>query len=269
MKKANIKALFFDIDGTLVSFHTHRIPSSTVDAIERAKALGTKVYISTGRPVPFITNLQQINRFIDGYVSTNGAYCFVDGKTVCLLPIAERDVNQILEACQRFDRPAVVVGTETIAVYNHKTVVDKVFGESLGLGTLQFDELDHVLQQKVLQVTPFLSPDEEGLLMPQLTGCVSGRWCPDFTDITALGADKGRGLLAMSRHEGFDVETTMAFGDGGNDISIIKQAGVGVAMGNANDAVKEVADYVTASVDEGGVQQALEHYGVIECDERA
>jgi hydroxymethylpyrimidine pyrophosphatase-like HAD family hydrolase len=55
----------------------------------------------------------------------------------------------------------------------------------------------------------------------------------------------------------------MAFGDGGNDISIIKAAGVGVAMGNAGDDVKFVADYITTSVDEDGIANALKHYGVI------
>ena len=55
----------------------------------------------------------------------------------------------------------------------------------------------------------------------------------------------------------------MAFGDGGNDISIIKKAGIGVAMGNAGDNLKEVADYITTSVDEDGVKNALAHFGVI------
>lgn len=56
----------------------------------------------------------------------------------------------------------------------------------------------------------------------------------------------------------------MAFGDGGNDISIIRRAGTGVAMGNAGDNVKAAADYVTTSVDDDGVMNALVHFGVID-----
>src|SRR3712207_6974788 len=78
----NIRALFFDIDGTLVSFSTHRIPDSTVSALEQAKHNGVKIYISTGRPVSLIVNLSQIDSLIDGYVSTNGAYCFVGNDVV-------------------------------------------------------------------------------------------------------------------------------------------------------------------------------------------
>ena len=86
----------------------------------------------------------------------------------------------------------------------------------------------------------------------------------DKTSITADGADKGKGLAAMARHFGLDISETMAFGDGGNDISIIRRAGTGVAMGNAGDNVKAAADYVTTSVDDDGVMNALVHFGVID-----
>ena len=82
-KNSKIKALFFDIDGTLVSFQTHRIPQSTVEALEKAKQNGVSIYISTGRPIILITNLGQIEHLIDGYITTNGARCFVENHIVC------------------------------------------------------------------------------------------------------------------------------------------------------------------------------------------
>lgn len=99
--------------------------------------------------------------------------------------------------------------------------------------------------------------------MDGISDCVSSRWHPSFTDITNVSADKGKALLAMAEHEHMRIDETMAFGDGGNDMPIIKQAGIGVAMGNASDEVKAVADYVTTSVDDDGVLNALLHFGVI------
>jgi hydroxymethylpyrimidine pyrophosphatase-like HAD family hydrolase len=64
-------ALFFDIDGTLVSFNTHQIPYSTVRALTDAKANGAQVYIATGRPLMIITNLGAIEHLIDGYITTS------------------------------------------------------------------------------------------------------------------------------------------------------------------------------------------------------
>ena len=62
---------------------------------------------------------------------------------------------------------------------------------------------------------------------------------------------------------GIDISETMAFGDGGNDISMLKAAGTSVAMGNALDKVKANASYVTTSVDEDGIANALRHFGII------
>ena len=68
----------------------------------------------------------------------------------------------------------------------------------------------------------------------------------------------------MADYLGLNIEETMSFVDGGNDISIIKEAGVGVAMGNAGEDLKQVADFITTHVDEDGVRNALLEYGVIQ-----
>lgn len=112
-----IKALFFDIDGTLVSFSTHRVPAVAVEALAEAKRNGVKIYISTGRPVRLIVNLQQIDRLVDGYVSTSGAYCFVGKETVCCEAMLQEDVDSVLEACRAWNVPVEVVGTSKVADY--------------------------------------------------------------------------------------------------------------------------------------------------------
>ena len=67
----------------------------------------------------------------------------------------------------------------------------------------------------------------------------------------------------MCRHFGIDVTDTMAIGDGGNDIPMLRHAGIGVAMGNANETVKAEADYVTDTVDQDGIAKALQHFGLV------
>ncbi len=109
-------------------------------------------------------------------------------------------------------------------------------------------------------VVAVIPETEEKQLMPLLSGCESSRWYPDFTDITARNVNKGNGLLAIAAHQGIRIEETMALGDGGNDIPIVERAGIGVAMGNANDSLKAIADYVTDPVDENGVYHALKHW---------
>lgn len=264
MVNNKIKALFFDIDGTLVSFTTHKIPQSTVDALTLAKQQGVKVYISTGRPIMIITNLGQIEHLIDGYITTNGARCFVGETDVCVRPIAWNDVEKVVAAAERDDYPVIVVGEHHLAIHHITPVVDDIFRQGLGVDCLDYHtSVEDLRDEKILQLTPFCTEEQEKALMPTLTNCTSGRWHPAFTDITAGDADKGKGLYAMADFLGLDIRETMAFGDGGNDISIIQAAGIGVAMGNAGENVKAVADYITTSVDEDGVRNALLHFGII------
>ena len=257
-------ALFFDIDGTLVSFKTHEIPASTIQALKQAKANGSRVYIATGRPPLIITNLGAIEPLIDGYITTNGALCFVGEELVCCQPIPKQDVMTCVNDAKEKGYSLIVVGRKDVAVIDPTGDVDRIFRQMLAVKNLdQAAPLDVVLEQDILQLTPFFPADYEPELMARMPQCVSGRWHPEFTDITANGADKGKGILAMAQHEGFDPSRTIAFGDGGNDTSMVKQAGIGIAMGNAIDELKGLANYVTTSVDDDGILNALRHFEVI------
>lgn len=260
-----IRSLFFDIDGTLVSLNTHQIPQSTIDALTKAKANGVGIYISTGRPISIITNLKAIEPLIDGYITTNGALCFVGGTTVCCNPIDAADVAVMKADADKYDYTVLVVGERDVRLYNPKPIFDKVFRNELCVTNVDTSlPADEVLaKQRILQFSPFIGQEHENSLMPHMSHCVSGRWHPAFTDITAKEADKGNGLAAMAKHLGLDISETMAFGDGGNDVAILRRAGIGVAMGNAGEAAREAADYITTSVDDNGIANALRHFNII------
>lgn len=259
-------ALFFDIDGTLVSFKTHEIPASTILALTQAKADGHKVFIATGRPPIIITNLGAIEHLIDGYVTTNGALCFVGDQIVSCHAIPPEAARLVAQDAQEKHYSLIAIGERDVAVYDPKGDVDRIFRQQLAVENLHLAKsLDDVLQQRILQLTPFFPADYEAELMARIPSCISGRWHPEFTDITAKNADKGNGLLTMAAYAGLDVSHTIAFGDGGNDTSMIRTAGIGVAMGNAIDALKQEADYVTTSVDEHGILNALKHFGLLCC----
>lgn len=257
-------ALFFDIDGTLVSFKTHHIPLSTIQAMTQAKANGHKLFIATGRPPLIITNLGAIEDLIDGYVTINGALCFIGGETVRCKDIAPENVQFTVRDAQEKGYGLIVIGEKDVAVLDPHREVDRIFRQELAVENLnQARPLAIVLQQNILQLTAFFTKDYEDRFMPCIPGCISGRWHPAFTDITAEGADKGQGILAMAAHLGLDPQLTMAFGDGGNDTAMIKAAGIGIAMGNALDSLKQEADYITTSVDDDGIWNAMQHFHLL------
>lgn len=259
-----IKALFFDVDGTLVSFGTHRIPQSTCDALARARANGVKLFTATGRPRQLLNNVGQVEPLMHGYVLATGAMCTYGQEVVASHTIPADEAEAIVDFCNGLNRPAVVVGMHDLQIINRNDDVDTVFYDMLKVSYDKFDvPLRDVLAQGVLQVTPFLTADEEHELLSTLPGCASARWYPSFCDITSRLADKAGGIRAIARRLGIGMSETMAFGDGGNDTSMLQAAGVGVAMGNALDVVKAHADYVTTDVDHDGIASALKHFGVI------
>lgn len=260
-----IKALFFDIDGTLVSFDTHEIPASAIEAIATAKAKGIKIFIATGRPKAIINNLSalQSRHLIDGYVTMNGGYCFVDDEVIYKKSIPPEDVRTLAHLSDEKNFPCVFVTEHTIAVCNPNELVNKIFNEFLHVGLIPEKPTDEVTGNEIFQMTPFITAGEEKEILSLLPHCASGRWFPAFTDVVSTGISKQKGIDEMIRHFGIPLEATMAFGDGGNDIPMLRHAAVGVAMGNASQEVQQSADYVTATVDDDGIWKAMKHFEII------
>ena len=261
----NIKALFFDIDGTLVSFTSHTVPASTVEALEEAHRRCVCIYISTGRPMAFITNLKPIAHLIDGYITTNGDYCVVGDTVVSRHPMDPDDVATVLADAIDNHYPVVIDGERTIVVYNNSDIVDRIYVKGLGVDVLDYSlTLKDLGTESILELSPFMTRAQEAALSPRLRHVTSGRWHPEFTDFTRQGVDKALGLREMAGFLHLDISQTMAFGDGGNDIAILSAAGIGVAMGNSADDVKVAADFVTTDVDDHGIAHALRHYKIID-----
>lgn len=175
----------------MVSFQTHRIPDSTVQAIRQAKELGIKVFISTGRPFSLINNLQEISELIDGYITVNGAYCFIGEQVISCSPIPEEDVRTLIRQADEMNFACMVVGEKDLIMYNSNEKVDYIFRQMLNVhGMKESRSLDALWAHPILQLTPVISEEEERQIMPRLPHCVSSRWYPDFADITAQGTDK-------------------------------------------------------------------------------
>lgn len=259
------KALFFDIDGTLVSFNTHIILPSTIEALEAVRAKGVKIFIATGRPQAIINNLNELQdrNLIDGYITMNGAYCFVGNELIYKHAFLQKEVRTVANFCREKGVACIFVGEHDISVCQPDERLKKIFYDFLHVKTIPVVSFEEAAEKETFQMTAFITPDEEKELLPALSDCEMGRWHPTFADITPGGVTKQEGIDQIIRHFGIRLEETMAFGDGGNDISMLRHAGIGVAMGQAKEDVKAAADYVTTSADEDGICHALKHFGII------
>ena len=255
------KAIFFDIDGTLVSFKTHSIPASAKTAINRLREMGIKVFISTGRAFCDINNLEDIE--FDGYISANGAYC-VDskGKIIAQHRLSKESLDRLAVYMEEKPFPCEFM-TDKGNFINCVNDFVLTISQLVDLPIPPVKPVLEIIENDVFQLGAFVDVEEETELLTRvLTDCVAGRWHPVFADITVKNCSKATGMEEFMKYFGIEKERTMAFGDGGNDISMLKHAAIGVAMGNANDEVKAAADYVTDSVDDDGIFNALKYFNI-------
>lgn len=257
------KAIFFDIDGTLFSLKTHSIPQSTIDALALLRAKDIKIFIATGRPFIGIDNLGDL--VFDGFITLNGGYCMTaDQDVIYKNRIPPQDIDSLVDYMTGDTTfPCIVVTENNMAANYINDKVEYVL-DLINFMTPPVKDIRQIRGKEVFQIIAFFDViQEKQVLEDVLPNCDSTRWNPVFTDLVAKGNSKQVGIDKILEYYGIDLSETMAFGDGGNDIPMLKHAAISVAMGNAVDDVKKHASYVTDSVDENGIWNALKHFGVI------
>ena len=162
-----IKALFFDVDGTLVSFNTHKVPESTIEALREAHKRGVKLFTATGRPRQLLNNITEVEDIMDGFILATGAQCVYGDNVVRQDLIPTHEAEAIVDFCNRLGVPAVVVGTKDLQIINRNDSVNHVFYDMLKVTYNKFDvPVEEVIKQGILQITPFLTEDQEHTILP-------------------------------------------------------------------------------------------------------
>lgn len=258
-----VESVFFDIDGTLVSFKTHQVPESTKKAIRELRAKGVKVFVATGRMLSMLGVLDDIE--FDGYITYNGGCC-VDGqrREIFSHPVPVEQLEALSAHLKKDHFPVSYMCKEAMYVNELAPIVLDVANHVNVEPPVVMDP-DEIIKNPVYQLCIYLEDDNklQSVLKEVLTDCISNRWISWFADVNVKGVTKQLGIDKILEHFGLPLETSMSFGDAGNDIPMIRHAAIGVAMGNASDQVKEIADYVTDTVDDDGVYKALKHFGVL------
>lgn len=259
-----IKAVFFDVDGTLVSFKTHKVPKSTLEAIKEMQNKGIKVFVATGRHHSILTlgnNVHEID--FDGFITLNGQYCFTkDKKVIYEKHICPDDIKAIVDFINKNDIACGFVEDKGMYLNKSNEAVEDVL-KSVNLPMPNIEDINRALKGKVYQLNPYIPIELEDKFMEVMPNSEATRWSPLFIDVIPAGGGKHVSLEKVMDYYGYSKDEVIAFGDGGNDKTMLMAAGIGVAMGNANEDVKEIADYITDTVDNDGVLKALKHFNIL------
>lgn len=263
------KVLVLDIDGTLTNSQK-QISPATRQGIQNILKRGHKVILASGRPTPGMRRYEkelELEKYGGYLLSFNGGrivecrtgeivyqrtlplsiipslYGFAKDNGCGLLTYFGDRIISAFEPDEYVQLESRINGMEIKVVENFKKYVD-------------FD-----INKCLLTAPPEAAPDLEKQLQEKYSGQVSVyRSEPFFIEIMPQNVDKATSLDRMLETVGLTREDAICCGDGFNDISMIKYAGVGVAMGNAQPAVKEAADYITGTNDEDGLVQVIDDF---------
>ncbi len=248
-----IKAAFFDIDGTLLSFTTHRVSAGSVRAFDRLHRSGVRTFLSTGRPDVLIP---QMPVSFEAKITMNGGLVFTPEQTLLSNPICDQELQVWLDIAKEKHLCTMLFTKDNMYLTQPNEIGLKLRSQ------LEFDmppvvPLERMRSETAYQIIAIMPGEMDAMVGSILSHCRLPRWHPYFTDIVAEGNSKARGMEAICTHYGIRQEETLAFGDGANDIEMLEWAGIGVAMGNADDKVKQHANIVTTDVDNEGIENAI------------
>lgn len=255
-----IKVIFFDIDGTLVSHKTKSVPESARAAVKALRAKGIKCVMCTGRHILEIDELPVRDMEFDAYITLVGQLT-LDGerRVLAQYPFSPDELGRMVALFNERSFPMQLVEKDGMYI---NFINDRVRQVQEEIST-SLPPLGEYSGGDVFQAVTYIDPAEEKAISSITEGMYVTRWNAQAVDILPGGGGKIVGMKEYLKATGVDVSETMAFGDGENDMDMLRFAGIGVAMGNAVDPAKACADYVTDHIDCDGVAKALKHFGLI------
>lgn len=260
-----IKALFFDIDGTLLDHSPQgggKMPASTLACLEAAHRKGIQVFVATGRIPSMATFLKDLFPF-DGAITLNGQLALGrDGELLHRMAHHPEDILQLVEIVQKDPFPCLIIEEEESFYVTDDPVIQKHFAWA-GLDAPKQYRTERLQNHPVLQFLAYIPMEEAQQRLASLEHIEITTAGGDILDVIPKEGGKEVGIAAVAKQYGWQREEIMVFGDGGNDVRMLRWAGIGVAMGNGAPAAKAAADYITTPVGEDGVKNALLHFGVL------
>ena len=261
-KAKKIKIVFFDIDDTLRNSKTGFIPTSIPTVFQQLREKGILTGIATGRGifgvVPEIRELKP-----DFFVTLNGAYIEdKKGNVIDSNKISKDKVESYIAWTKEVGIDYGLVGSHTAKLSTRTELISKAIDPIYP--DLDVDP-DFYEKEDIYQMWTFEERGDDLILPDTLASTLRMvRWHEHSSDVVPISGSKAAGVAKVVEHLGLKPENVMVFGDGLNDLELFDYAGISIAMEASHEKIKEKADYITKTLEEDGIFDALERFGMVE-----
>ena len=255
------KYIFLDLDGTIIDHKSNSVPKSTKETVRKLKENGHEIIISTGRPPSLFYNIDK-ELEIDSYIASNGRIVVYKGQSILNQAIDKEVVKQLVKVAKEDNIDLAFESATDYVLNTHFTNLPAKFSDVFHIHHPEVKE-DYHLDNDIYQMILFYNKDDYKKyenLFPTLSFHYSNEY---GIDINEKGGMKDIGVRAIVEYLDIDIKDTIAVGDGFNDVSMIEYAHIGVAMGNAYEHLKEVADITTDAVDKDGIYKLFKQLNMI------
>ena len=179
-----------------------------------------------------------------------------------LLSFDKKDIQTFTDNAKKLKKAVTLAGINKMGCNFDDEILEEYFTIA-NQHIHVLDEFNEFMEEEIYQMMVATTEDQDELILENTTTLKVVRWWDRACDIIPCNGGKDIGIQKILDYFNFNKDEAMAFGDGGNDISMLKYVGTGVAMGNAKDNVKAIADYITDSVQEDGIISALKHFEIL------
>ncbi|GMK37010.1 haloacid dehalogenase [Paenibacillus sp. CCS19] len=254
--------VFFDVDGTLYSEVDRVIPESTKAAIKRLHEKGIKIVVATGRPHNLCGELVSLG--IDTLISSNGALVKNQNEIIYRSVISQKTVHELSRFAELHGH-GISYFTDSIAMNGIGVEVQRVrnaLAETLGL--VDYPVTIETLPEEIYCICLYADEREAEKFIdhfPQLHFVRFHDYVMNVLESQVVS--KSQAIQRVLDYYKIDVSQSVAFGDGRNDIDMLELVGLGIAMGNGDEVLKQQADFVTRKASEDGIHYALTQFGII------
>lgn len=254
------KLLVFDLDGTLLT-SKNQLLQSTVLAL---KYLQRKhmIMLATGRSRFLIQHILD-ELTIKDYIVCNGSAAFLNDKQVFKRTFEKNKLKTLLNYFKKQKIDVALTGLDHFCRISSFQVSQMEQAMRSIDGEVPNYLPDFHLNNDIYQGLAFYDPQLDERIQSEFSDFRFVRWHPSFVDIVPNQGSKAATMLTIAQNLGIKTENIIAFGDEANDIEMLTAAGMGIAMGNANDSVKAIANFVTKKNDDDGIVYALEKFKLL------
>ncbi|WP_391115916.1 Cof-type HAD-IIB family hydrolase [Psychrobacillus sp. L3] len=254
------KIVFFDVDGTITHHRDGTISNSTKKAIRALKNKGIKVVAATGRPFSMCREIEEIG--IDTFITANGAYVKHNQKVIHKITMDKEIIQEMVEFAY-IQNNALSFYTEDFSMNGvQDPSILKALKETLSLNEYPIIN-SKINEEEVYLMCLFANDDTVQQYIYTFPHITFKRWHPYVLNVLQHDVSKSIAILKVLDYFGIDKSEAVAFGDGENDIDMLEIVGLGIAMGNGNEKIKNIADFVTKKSSEDGIEYALKSLGII------